>query len=125
MGGTPAPAEGTRYNRALAGGIFDKLTQNIKVDFVEGSDDKSFSKWWPVFRPLKTIENNILHLNSGALLSKLADKESLSFKELLENTISQVVKFINEYKEEVEQIERKRVNVVENLSFLESNENDF
>ncbi len=95
-------------------GVFDKLIQGIKIDFVDGSIDTSFSKWWPVFRPLKTLENNTLHLNSGPLLNKLSDRDSPQFNELLDNTISQIIKFINEYTIVIEELEKNRVN---NMSY--------
>lgn len=90
-------------------GVFDKLIQGIKIDFVDGSIDTSFSKWWPVFRPLKTLENNTLHLNSGPLLNKLSDRDSQHFNELLDNTISQIVKFINDYTVIIEEVEKNRM----------------
>jgi hypothetical protein len=94
----------------MLAGVFDKLTQGINIDFVDDSIDTSFSKWWPVFRPLKTLENNTLHLNSGPLLNKLSDKDSQQFNELLDHTISQIIKFIHEYTATMEEIEQKRVN---------------
>jgi len=99
---------GNKEGKMLVG-VFDKLTQDINIDLVNEFRDQKFSKWWPVYRILTTPEKNTLHLNSGNLLKKISDKGSKSFQDILENTVSQSVKFIYEYKSIVEEIEKIRL----------------
>ncbi len=95
-------------------GVFDRLTQEINIDFANEGSDKYLSKYWPVIRLIRTRKGNSLHLNSGDLLQKLNDENSHTFKDLLEETVSQIVKFMNDYTEVIEEIERNRANGLEN-----------
>lgn len=103
-------------------GIFDRLTQEINIDFANEVSDKYLSKYWPVIRLIRTPKGNSLHLNSGDLLQKLNDENSQTFKDLLEETVLQVIKFINEYTTVVEEIERNRANGIENFPNDEANQ---
>ncbi|SDX30673.1 PDDEXK-like family protein [Aequorivita viscosa] len=103
-------------------GIFDRLTQEINIDFADESIDKYLSKYWPVIRLIKTPKNNPLHLNSGDLLLKLNDENSQTFKDLLEETVSQVIKFVNEYTEVIREIDINRGNRVGDYTINDINE---
>ncbi|WP_026452385.1 PD-(D/E)XK nuclease family protein [Aequorivita capsosiphonis] len=103
-------------------GIFDRLTQEINIDFANEESDKYLSKYWPVIRLIRTPKGNSLHLNSGDLLQKLNDENSQTFKDLLEETVLQVIKFINEYTTVVEEIESNRANGIENILNDEPNQ---
>lgn len=78
-------------------GIIDRTHNQANFEFVNNTEDRFFSKWWPVMRLVKTINGNNFHLGSENLLKKLSDKDSQIYKDLADHATKQTIAFINDY----------------------------
>ena len=78
-------------------GIIDRLQTKPNIKFINITEDKYLSEWWPVTRPIKTMQGNNFHLNSESLLKKISDQNSPMCEKLVNHVTEQAVDFIQEY----------------------------
>lgn len=72
------------------------------MDFKKYPNKEWLHKGWQHIHRLKTPEGNHLSLNSSVLLNRIRDKkEIIKYNELLENTVNQIIEFIEKTEKEL------------------------
>ena len=72
------------------------------MDFEQYPNKEQLNRGWQHIHQLLTKEENPIHLNSSVLLQRIKDeKEIKKYNSLLENTVKQIVVFIEKTEKEL------------------------